>query len=82
MDVGLVRDLAAFFDRAGAVGILALDLVVLAVGAHRGWWAPGSSFRKLEKSEARWRRLALELLNTADKTAGLAEYFRSGGGET
>jgi hypothetical protein len=82
MDVGLLNSLGGFIDRAGTVGVLLVALFVILVGAHRGWWVPGAQFKKTEKSCTRWERLALELLNTAGESVSLAEFFRSGGGET
>lgn len=77
MDVGLLNQIGAFVDRAGTVGVLLLALFLILVGAHRGWWVPGAQYQKAEKASARWERLALELLSTADKSVSLAEFFRS-----
>jgi hypothetical protein len=82
----VIGDLAALTDlvvKAGVVPLLLLDLLIVSIGAFRGWWVPGPRFQtlelrctKLERRCDRWQELAMRSLSDADKAVALSEFFR------
>lgn len=79
-----MTDLTQFvtlLSKGGVVPILLVNVFVLAVGAYRGWWVSGTLYAKLEKRCDRWQQLALQSISDADKSVGLAEFFRSLAGD-
>lgn len=81
MSLSDVATLANLIAKDGAVPLLVLNIFVLTIGAHRGWWVPGKQFAKLEKRCDRWQQLALQALTDADKSVSLAEFFREVAGD-
>jgi hypothetical protein len=71
----MTETIAAILDPAGkltVVGILALDLVVLAVGLQRQWYVPGWLYRKEVEDKIAWRDIVRRNAGVADRSLDVA----------
>lgn len=61
--------LVELLTRGGAIGIL--SLIVWAF--LKGWIVPGSTYLAVVSEKEEWKKLAVELLRTADRAVKLVE---------
>jgi len=66
-------DLQPFFDMLlGPLGLL-IALIWVVLGVLRGWWVPGTLYRKMEQDRDEWKNVALRALTATEKAVTLVE---------
>lgn len=51
-----------FIQKGGTISVL----VIVLVGALRGWWVPGYLYKELQRERDAWRDIATRGLNVAE----------------